>query len=235
MRLSVCIVAISILFGWPGLSHNYSASAQDISADDVRNGISKAVRFLKLSQDRRGGRRSDFRYKFGVAPLCTLALLNAGESPNDPKVSAGIQFVKNLPYDKLSTYSVALRIMVLAAADPAGRVFRKEIQRDVDWLLDAQIKQGRSIGGWDYGNSGGGFRAANSSTCQFALLGLHEASRIGVRIPQKNWEMAADYWEKAFVKTSGGFGYGPGGSRATGSMTCAGISSVIIVDENLAK
>lgn len=166
-------------------------------------------------------------------------MLIAGVPPDDPQVAATINYVKRLPFNKMSTYSVSLRIMMLAEADPTGKKYRDQIEQDVGWLFDAQVKDGPNkdiIGGWGYENQGGrNASSANTSTSQFALLGLHEASRLGIKIPQKNWELAALYWENVFVKRGGGFGYNPRDGGATGSMTCAGISSVIIVEENLEK
>lgn len=221
--LFVALVAL-----YPG-----TASADDVSAEDVRKSIDNAISYLIEHQDDNGNWDNSASYKFGVTPLCTLALLNAGVKPDEPHVAKAIARVRKTPLDKMSTYSVSLRIMMLAAADPSGRMYLDDIERDVDWLLEAQIKGGPSLGGWDYGNRGQRMMAsANTSTCQFALLGLHEASLLGVKIPAKHWDAAAKYWEKAFVKRGGGFAYSTRGDRATGSMTCAGISSVIIVDEN---
>ena len=226
----VVVAAISFFLVPPN-----AGLADEVTAEEVRASVKKAVRFLKSTQDQtHGSWRSDSQHSFGVTPLCALALLNAGEPPASPQMSKAISYIRNLPFEKMSVYSVSLRIMVLAAADPAGRKYRNDVQRDVDWLLSEQVKSGQDEGGWGYGNRGP--RAgANSSTCQFALLGLHEASRMGARIPQRNWQMAAEYWRKAFVKGGGGFGYNSAGQRATGSMTCAGISSVIIIEDNLAN
>lgn len=223
-----------------GAAITIAARADDVTAEDVRISIKKAVRFLKGTQNKGPGSwDNDTQYRFGVTPLCGLALLIAGVPPDDPQVATTIDYVKRIPYNKMSTYSVSLRIMMLAEADPTGKKYRDQIEQDVGWLLDAQVKGGpnkNNIGGWGYENQGGrNASSANTSTSQFALLGLHEASRLGIKIPQKNWELAAPYWENVFVKRGGGFGYSSRGGSATGSMTCAGISSVIIVEENLAK
>ncbi len=232
MRFLMWVIIASIFPAFQTITPSQS-HGDEITAEEVRGAVDKAVRFLNGNQNADGSWPSDYQFKYGVTPLCTLALLNAGEDPESPGIVKAIANMRNLPFEKLSTYTVSLRIMVLAAADPAGRVYRNDVQRDVDWLLEQQVKAGPNIGGWGYGNRN--TPSVNTSTCQFALLGLHEASRIGVRIPQNNWEMAAEYWKKAFVRGGGGFGYSANGMRPTGSMTCAGISSVIIIEENLAN
>ncbi len=236
MRDNVKNIWMLMLILTMGVSHYAPTRADDITAEEVRNSIQKAVRFLKGTQDKgQGSWDADSTYRYGVTPLCGLALLIAGVPPDDPQIAATIDYVKRMQYGKMSTYSVGLRIMMLAEADPTGKKYRNEIEQDVRWLLDAQVKGGPSVGGWGYVKQGDGLSAtANTSTSQFALLGLHEASRLGIKIPQEDWELAAKYWENVFVTRGGGFGYNPRGA-ATGSMTCAGISSVIIVEENLAK
>jgi len=131
---------------------------------------------------------------------------------------------------QVATYVVSLRIMALAAADPTSRQYTLDVEKDVRWLLDTQLSDGQSTGAWNYGHSGGSGDASNS---QFALLALHEATRMGVDIPRENWEMAKQFWERSY-RPKGGFGYYAGKTDVTGSMTCAGISSWIIIHENLA-
>jgi hypothetical protein len=87
-------------------------------------------------------------------------------------------------------------------------------------------------GGWSYGSRHKG--TGDSSNTQFALLALHEASKMGVKIPQKTWQDAQDYWAGCFKNDTGGFSYFAN-DRPRGSMTCAGIASVIITSENLAN
>lgn len=230
------IILMFILAWTMNVSITAPVRADDVTAEEVRNAITKAVRFLKGTQVKsQGNWDEDSRYASGVTPLCGLALLIAGVPAEDRQVATAIDYVKRLPYSKMSTYSVALRIMMLAEADPTGKKYHAEIERDVGWLLDAQVKEGPSVGGWGYQKQGpAGLGTANASTTQFALLGLHEASRLGIKIPQEDWVLASTYWDNVFVKRGGGFGYNPG-NPAIGSMTCAGISSVIIIEDNLAR
>ena len=75
----------------------------------------------------------------------------------------------------------------------------------------------------------------DGSNSQFALLGLHEARLAGIGIDETVWQNARSYWNGLragdgsyyYARTSS-IGFTP-----TGSMTAAGISSMIIIDENL--
>jgi hypothetical protein len=205
-------------------------AVKDVTADAVRQSVAQGVRFLK---DRRSLDGSWPKYAKGaigdVTALATLALLNAGEDPNSPLMKGSLDYIDSQMHeDVLTTYSAGLKIMALAMADPDGKLYRRDVKRAVDWLIENQSRSG----GWGYGMGGNG--QGDASNSQFAILGLHEASKMGIEIDQRVWERAQEYWKACFVK-EGGFSYNPNRGAATPSMTCAGIASWIIVEENLAN
>ena len=199
-----------------------------LTAEKVRESIQRGVQFL-LRQSSNSGSYGRVQTQDDVTALCVLALLNAEVPPDHPSVQKSLELIEAVPAQKLSTYFASLRIMAFATADPSGKRYMRQISSDTRWLIDRQITNGKSIGGWGYNRTRGGGDASNS---QFALLALHEAAKLGVEVPQKTWRLAAKYWK--FVSTpDGGFNYN-GSGGASGSMTCAGISSWIIIHENLA-
>ena len=206
-----------------------------LDAARVRKSVLRGVGYLKEKQQADGSWKDSTNYEGGTTGLCALALLNADELPPDPyqnapRIKKAIEFLNDLPAS--DTYVVALRVMVLAAADPNGKKHLRQIQSDVKWLVESQLDEGNRGGGWSYGSRRKGM--GDSSNTQFALLALHEASKMGVKVPQKTWQDAQDYWAACFNKKTGGFSYSANG-HALGSMTCAGIASVIITSENLAN
>ena len=209
-------------------------SADELTADKVREAIDGGVRFLKGEQNRDGSWDNVNQYQGGGTALAVLALLNSGLPETDPAIRRGIQRLLALPEQNLSTYVVSLRIMVLATADPAGRKYKLEIGRDARWLLQRQVARGPYAGGWGYGRMAGPVSSADSSNTQYAMLGLHEAARVGIEIDDRYWKAALTYWGNAFSRRAGGFSYNIGQDQPTGSMTCAGISSMLIAIENLA-
>ncbi len=203
----------------------------DLSAEKVRESIERGVNYLKNSQ--RDGRWPKYRqYTGGTTALATLALLNAGVPEADPVLRQSLRVILNLPQNK--TYVVALRVMALAAADPQGKKYKTDIARDIDWLLERQVPSGARQGGWGYDSLNRQFGSADSSNTQFALLALHEASMLGIEIPRKHWLDSIRYWKNHSNEFKGGFTYTTSNGTVTGSMTCAGISSLIIATENLA-
>ncbi len=219
-------IARGQIFGRP-TTRQAKPTTADLSAEKVQSAIRRGVNYL------RSDNTSDSSYKGGLEGLKALAMLNAGVSPKDPDVAALINKIRGLATNELRTYSLALRVMVLAAADPAGKLYTLEIRKDVKTLIDTQVHKGFNTGGWTYGGSGSTDRplSADPSNSQFALLALHEAVRVGVKVNQEVWELAAVYWGRV-GKRDGGFAYSKNNS-STGSMTCGGISSWMIISENL--
>jgi len=144
--------------------------------------------------------------------------LNAGVDPHDPVIVKALDFLRRRK--PRSTYGTALATMVFAKADPARD--RGLIARNVGWFQQTQSQEGPLKGGWGYGTRAG----ADNSNSQFALLALHEAERAGVEVSARTWRLAKAYWEKA-QNPDGSWGYTIA-AAGTGSMTCAGIASLVI-------
>lgn len=228
-QMIVCLLVHCLLLALtPATAKGQRRNRQpELTAEAVRNAVERGKGFLRSKQ--RNGSWTKYRTTGDVTALCALALLNAEDAPELPHMKQELDQIISVDNSKLTTYFVSLRIMALATADPAGKRYKRKITSDALWLIDRQVNAGVNRGGWDYV---GPSRNADASNSQFALLALHEASRMGVDVPRETWEMAKEYWT-AVGNADGGFGYRTGGGRSTGSMTCAGISSWLIINENL--
>ncbi len=239
------ILALMIVMGFTsstfGLQRrnirNQPQPAAEVSAEEVRGAIKDGVVFLLRSQGDNGKWRDLENFVDGTTALVTLALLNAGDdvvSVESKPIKAALQQLQRRDADKLSTYALSLRIMVLATADPQGRLYLGRITDDVRFLEQSQRTEGSYAGGWGYGAARKSL-SADASNSQFAILALHEASLLGIKVDENVWLRAKTYWSK-LRRGKGGFCYdNRGGIPVTGSMTCAGISSWLIINENLAK
>ena len=165
----------------------------------------------------------------GVTALCTLALLNAGveaDDRNDDHVQrlAEPRSLGDLP----TTYGRSLQTMVFCRADPIK--YLPQIQQNANGCKTTRSPTGPRRGAWSYPGGNG-----DNSNAQFALLALYEAQRAfvaahsDVHIEDRTWRLAKAYWEDC-QNLDGSWGYYkplPG----TGSMTCAGITSLIIAGD----
>ncbi len=214
----ILIVAV-VLLARPSLGEDRG----EVTAEQVRSAIERGVAFLKRTQNQDGSWPEQTGFPGGVTCLCSLALLNAGVPLNDPDLQRALQYIEKIEPDK--TYVVSLQTMVWCMAEPNR--YANLIGRNVKWLEDLQNTGGPRSGTWSYSPqiSGG-----DRSNTQFAMLALHEAERAGVPVSPRVWERALTSWLSS-QNNDGSWGYfvlPNGSSPGTGSMTCAGVTSVYI-------
>lgn len=198
------------------------------TAAEVQAGMKMGVEYLWRMQKDDGGWPEKAQQNCGVSALVTLALLNCGENPDSPRMRKALNYLRRMPPQ--NTYSVSLQAMAFCAAASKSKEDMALIERNCRWLLEKQLDNG----GWSYPTGAG-----DPSNSQFALLALHEGQRVGVRLdddPRASdlaWEhcftSAESYWHR-IQNNDGSFPYS-GDSR--GSMTCAGIASLIITGSEL--
>ncbi len=188
-----------------------------VTTADVERSIRVGTAFL-LKNQRGNGSWGD---EVGETALVTLALLTAGESPRSEPIVRALGLIRTAPVNKAhEVYSVALMTMALAAADPVK--YRDDIARNAEHLEQSQLGNGA----WTYNAGFGRGSGGDNSNTQYALLGLQAASEAGFAVKPEVWRLARRHWETT-QGSNGGWGYNPGGSPS-GSMTCAGVASLII-------
>ncbi len=214
--LRVLLVVVAVLCMIPA-----RRVAADVTAEQVTASIRLGAKYLRGRQDRVRGNWQEYTSQpGGLTSLITLALLNCGTPVDDPVIQRSLAYLRKIGNPEM-TYATALQTLVFCAAEPDRD--RSLIERNVSWLEDSQrIERGRA-GAWGYsGRTGNG----DNSNTQFALLALHEADRVGVTVKPETWKRSLDYWLKC-QRSDGSWGYVEE-RPSTGSMTCAGITSVII-------
>ncbi len=222
MRHRLSVIAVSALV----VVTVVTPGVAEVSDRDVTTAITRGVAFLKSQQDPSRGNWPEHPLQpGGLSALCTLALLNAGVPKNDPSVQKALNYLRGFERPE-RTYSVALRTMVFCAADPVRD--RSRIRTNVKWLEAMQLagargKQFGRTGTWPYSSKLG---SGDNSNTQFALLALNEAERVGVKVAPSTWRLSLDYW-RTTQKPDGSWGYYPA-QNSTGSMTCAGVASLVI-------
>lgn len=208
--------AIAVLIVW-SLGAIAGTLRAEITPEQVRQAIDHGVTYLKGQQRANGSWIDAVAFEGGISALATLALLNSGVSPDDPAMQKALAYLRKIKSDK--TYIVSLQTMVFARAEPERDLAM--IRSNVKWLEGKQITSGDTKGSWSYPGTEG-----DNSNAQFALLALYEAERVGVAASERTWALAKRYWEQC-QNPDGSWGYKPH-YPGTGSMTCAGISSLVI-------
>lgn len=193
----------------------------EVTAEQVREAIRRAVAYLKNEQSKvNGSWRERPGYPGGVTALCTLALLDAGVPPDDPTIQKALEYLRGQGRPSM-VYSTALQTMVFCAAEPEKDLLL--IKRNVQWLQGVQITGEVNKGSWAYSDRQG---RGDKSNTQFAMLALYEAERVGVEVSERTWRLALQYWQRE-QRPDGSWGYFAT-QASTGSMTSAGVASLVI-------
>ncbi len=173
----------------------------------------------------------------GLHALCVYALLQAGQSLDDDRLSIHgtlmppmIAAMKAHNLDAPSaeretpmTYAHSLRAAALAVYDRPED--RKVLEADVKWLVMGQKEGSYTYQSlldlpWDNSNS------------QYGLLGVWAGAEVGVEVPIKYWEAVDRHW-KTCQKSDGQWPYSNYTPQTTLAMTCGGLSSLMVTYDYL--
>jgi len=210
----------------------------EVTAEQIRTAIDRGANYLLEQQQNDGSWPEMAGYPGGVSALCTLALLNVGVEADDRRMQKALKYLRTIPPEK--TYVVALQTMVFARAEwdrdrtqAVNGPFKGEpgglIRRNVEWLESKQVVEGPFKGAWTYPDKRG--YNGDQSNSQCALRALHEAERVGVAANEQTWRLAKIYWERC-QNADGSWSY-MGSRLGTGSMTCAGIASLVFAADQV--
>lgn len=219
---------LALLFAVASPAFVAAQAKEDPLVDKVKRGIDRGVQFLKDQERGRGNWEVDVDGKIldrpgGWTSLALLALINCGVPVDDPAIKRGLDYLRTIPPSQ--TYVVGLQTMVFALAGQG--VDRERIQRNVNWLLDARMRDG-----WTYGKVGNAGGVADNSNTQYALLGIHEGLMAGAKVPAKDLEEIRNFYIR--TQQAGGWGYRPGAGGQSMTMTTAGLCGLVITGMDLA-
>ncbi|MBN1941822.1 MAG: DUF4159 domain-containing protein [Phycisphaerae bacterium] len=220
-------------------------SAADAGNASPASAVSRAKEYVLSRLDPKTGRcldeydESSPRYG-GMTALCVYALLSAGcDDQKTPVLQTSIRWLGQAKLH--GTYAVALRAAALAAIK--DQRVRKKLQEDVTWLLDAAWPDGSYTHTSTEGQtpssekSGAPFDNTNS---QWAVLGVYSGLQRGLSVPAEYWRRVEKHW-RAQQQPDGGWGYcarsrnGKLYARPYGSMTAAGVATLAICRDQLAR
>jgi len=176
----------------------------------------------------------------GYTACAVYALLAAGESPQEPRLAKGIEFLKKA--DITGVYAIGVRSQVWLHLPPSAET-RRLAKRDAEYLINQLNVAGPGIGGWDYDDitnqakrpTGG---RIDHSVSQYGVLALWACARAGHEIDPRVWTALDNTW-KSHQWEDGGWSYdsdgkGKGGpGQPTASMTAAGVATLFITQDFL--
>lgn len=166
----------------------------------------------------------------GYTALATYALLAAGESPNDPRIKAAVEFLKSC--DMVGMYALAMRcqvwLLIPHQSAEMKELIRKDAQALFEGMNDGSLNP-KNKGMWDYLGKG---PRLDHSVSQYGVLGLWACQQTGViDVGTSRWKTMETTW-RSQQYADGGWDYGPIQDQ-TPSMTAAGVASLFIIDDYL--
>lgn len=159
----------------------------------------------------------------GQTTLAVFALLSSGMSYQDARLRPAIDFLRSNKSDY--TYVRSLRTHVWSQLPDR---FSTLLERDARWLLNAYDYDS---GSWNYTSSKPPLGYDNSLT-QYGLLGLWEAAKRRVEIPDDLWQRVEQHYLSTQTPDGGWF-YRPYVPPARASMTCAGLTCLFVTQDYL--
>jgi hypothetical protein len=230
MKIAATIV-VAVLCGLPGPVFSAPDRAPKAVPPDpkVKRAVQAGINYLRTQQLADGSWEVDMlsaTFQGGWTSLALLALLNARVSTQDKMIQKGLAYLEKL--ESKFTYVRALQTAVFAKAD--RKKYAELIQRKVDWLVKARVKEGNDLLGWTYTNEGR--QLTDNSNTQYALLGLHAGQLAGAKVPKEIWKEIHEFYLRT-QNGNGGFGYNRGNVDSSLTMTAAGLCGMLISGEQL--
>lgn len=183
----------------------------------INAAIDAGTRYLLSRQQLDGSWKPDEeRYVAGQTGLSVYTLLKAGVPRTHPAVRRGIAFLR--AHEPQWTYGIACCVLALEEAD--GKLYRDEIERWTERLLEAH--------GTGFSYPGG---HEDLSLTQYGCLALRAAVKVGIGVDEDVWSDLMEYALRV-RQEDGSFRYQVG-RPPTGSMTAAGVAVLAIVREAL--
>ena len=194
----------------------------------------KATRDLLTRQRPDGSwssRRASDAFPAGATAMVALAIYDSGPQ-SDKAAQAATEYLLKASPD--TTKEVALQTMFLHRIGKPGAAL---LRHNLQWLIDAQIKEGPDAGSWSYRKEPVGQRGDGANTA-YAILALSVAAPAGKEsessVPNEVWQRAQSWLLKS-QQDDGGWGYTTATRQTTGAMTACGLAGLKATEQRLKK
>lgn len=192
-------------------------------------------------------------YRAGLHALCVYALLTAGQSLPDERLSikgeAMAGLIEAMKAHELTplleknqepvTYARSLRAAALSLHN--RKEDRQALKDDVAWLVAAEVDGGYTYDD-RYGNSESPaapsyqFRKQDvpwdNSNSQYGLLGVWSGAEVGMEVPDRYWKDVERHWTTTQLK-DGQWHYSDAQPHKSMAMVCAGVASLYVTHDYL--
>jgi hypothetical protein len=227
---------------------------------EVDAAIASGVKHLLTLQKEDGSFEPHGNWEAGTTALALLTLSSCDVPRGDAAVAKALDWL--CAQEPRRTYELAVGLMALRRAYPAGREMPDDRRAWCARALAALEKTCGSPGSWGYPPGANAIMKFDSSNTQYAALGLHAAVELGLPVRDAMWTGLVRHFGQVReregargrvglvrqgeavgdagplpveVPEVAGFRYWPGERRSWASMTCAGIASLALARHELRR
>ncbi|MFI4860691.1 MAG: DUF4159 domain-containing protein [Phycisphaerales bacterium JB063] len=212
------------------------AQAQQLTDEEVTEGINKIKEYLFASQDASGAwfgsyqsgpNDGSLQHQWGETAMAVLALIVSGESPQRPEIQKALELLAEVEIQ--GVYPLSMRTHVWSYLPER---FKPLLNNDGSTML-ASAYQGARFNYFVYGTDpfNENDTRIDNSTTQYGILALWQVAKRGGRIPAPFWEAAVRNFIE-MQKNDGGWAYSTA-PNTTQSMTCAGLAVLLVAQQEL--
>jgi hypothetical protein len=214
-----------------------SAPAHAVDSREIDVAIDKGKKFL-WSQQKDGRWEAEFEKRgdqsTGQTAMVVLAMLATGESYQDERLAAAIDYVKKTP--TTGVYALGVRCQLWLSLPPTPET-RKLMAQDSKALINAIQREGTVKGFYGYNPDA---RAYSLSRAHYAVLGVWAAAQHGIEVPNAYWQFVEKSWIEQ-QDPSGGWSYKGASAKGedrerypvTPGITADGIATLFITQDYL--
>lgn len=228
-----------------GLLLGHAAPARALTEEEVNKTTERLQTYLySLQQPDGSWEPTKDAQVGGLTALVTLALLVSGDSPQNPKIAKAIDYMahieagtpllpgasdqgslapKQVTLAKMrgeGTYALGVRCHVWGQLPPE---YLSLLEQDGQHLLQFNLNKGD--GSFHYGRANGSW---DNSTTQYGVMGVWEAAKRGMKVPNEFWDDVAKHYMSC-QNPDGGWQYSGTGGNSTYAMTTSGLTGMFIV------
>ena len=214
------------------------AQNSKLTDEDIKNSIEAIKKFLYDAQADDGGwygayhngpAEPESKNNWGPTAMATLALIVAGESPQNPKIKKALE--KLAEVEIIGTYALSMRAHVWSYLPQD--VFGKLLEKDASTMLGtAYGKSQFNYYVYGHANHNPNDTRVDNSTTQYGVLALWQADKRGLKVPDGFWVDAIENFLAMQSDVDGGWAYS-GNRNTTQSMTLAGLTVMFVAQQEL--
>lgn len=219
-------------------------AAQAVTDEEVERAIGQLKSFLYERQDQElGGWFGEYHRKGeqsegpksaktknlgGPSAIAALALIMSGDSPQKPALAKALKYIRSIEFT--GTYAMSLRIHVWSYLNKS---WLDMLEADAQALMQGAHADRSTFDYLFYEPSS----RIDHSTTQYGILAMWQAAQRGARLPSKFWQNAEQHFYKAQFKgddrIDGSWGYTMAENTSRATMTCAGLTVLYVVQQEL--